>query len=65
MADLVKALPCVQLYNKVLHDYLLFLPAYRIDEICREVQKNLPDYDFQILIDTLWKEVAAQAGNAS
>lgn len=47
-----------RLYIKVFHDYVEFLPIYKVSKICMKAQTHLCETDFQYVLDTLWKCVA-------
>lgn len=47
-----------RLFIKRFNDYMEFLPAYKVAEICIQAQKQLSKADFQYMLDALWKIVA-------
>ncbi len=58
LSDTLKYTTDRRLYMKAFKDYLLFLPLYKVEEVCIEAQSHLIEADFQLVIEILWKCIA-------
>lgn len=58
LSDSVKDCPSRVLYDKLIRDYFMMLPLYKISEICEEAEKQLNDSDFQMIVEIIWQCVA-------
>jgi hypothetical protein len=47
-----------RLYIKMFRDYIAYLPAYKVSEICIKAHAQLSEMDFECVLDSLWKCVA-------
>ena len=58
LSDSVKFCTDKRVYIKIFSEYLIFLPIYKIEEVCKAAETNLMESDFQLVLDTLWKYVS-------
>lgn len=47
----------LKIFVKVVQDYLILLPLYKIYEIFMLAERRLAEKDFELLIEELWKNV--------
>lgn len=56
LLDTVKYCSDKRLYIKIFREYLIFLPMYKVKELCDIAVQNLADNsEFQLVLESLWK----------
>lgn len=53
----------LKIFVKVVQDYLILLPLYKIYEIFTLAERRLTKKDFELLIEELWKNVHELEGD--
>ena len=48
----------VRLYIKLFHDYVKYLPIYKVEEVCVKAQEYLSEADYESVLNELWKCLA-------
>ena len=57
LSDYLKESSEVRIFMKVIREYYLLLPLYKLYEIFSLAERRLSENEFEVLIEELWKNI--------